>query len=98
VAGIATKAVVADQIRQKNELLGTLAWVALNVADRADLRQWSTLPEGFQIARIPVKAGRYKVRAVGLDGGGNTAGEESPAREIEVKPGKKAFLSWRSVR
>lgn len=96
VAGIATKAVVADQIRQKDKLLGAVAWIALNVADRADLRQWSTLPQTLQIARMPVKAGKYKVRVQGLDGGGGIAGEASEEREIEVRPGQKRFLTWRS--
>lgn len=98
VAGIATKAVVADQIRQKDETLGAIAWIAMNVADRADLRQWSTLPQTFQIARIPVKAGRYKVKSIGLSANGAPTGEEMPEREIEVKPGRKTFVSWRSVR
>jgi uncharacterized protein len=43
VVGIAAKAIVADQIRQKNELLGMIAWVGLNLADQADLRHWSML-------------------------------------------------------
>src|SRR5690606_6112935 len=50
-AGIAAKAVVSEQIRQKNELLGQLAWIGMNLADRADLRQWVTLPQSFQVAR-----------------------------------------------
>lgn len=97
VAGVATKAVVANQVGQKDRALGNLVWIALNVADRADLRQWSTLPETFQIARIPVKAGRYKVRAIGLSASGAPTGEEMPEREVEVKPGRKVFVSWRSV-
>ena len=98
VAGIATKAVVADQISQKNRALGAVAWIAMNVADRADLRQWSTLPQSFQIARISVKPGRYKIKALGLSSAGTPTGEEMPEREIEVKPGRKVFVSWRSVR
>jgi hypothetical protein len=98
VAGMATKAVVAHQLAQKNQLLGSLAWVAMNVADRADLRQWSTLPETFQIARLSVKPGKYKVKVVGLDAGGSETLDQMPERDVEVKAGKKAFISWRSVR
>lgn len=98
IGGVAAKAVVADQIRQKDELLGAIAWVAMNVADRADVRQWSTLPDTFQIARVPVKAGKYKVSALGLDGSGAESGERMDEREVEVKPGRQAFVSWRSVR
>lgn len=91
VAGIATKAVVADQIRQKDQLLGAVAWIALNVSDRADLRQWSTLPQSFNIARQTVPAGKYKValKAIG------SAQEKTV--DVDVKPGRKAFIVWRVV-
>lgn len=96
-AGIATKAVVADQIRQKNELLGAIAWIGMNVADQADLRQWTSLPSTFQIAKLRLKPGTYKVRAVGLTYGGGPTGEVSEWWEVKVEPHKKAFLSWRSL-
>jgi hypothetical protein len=98
VAGVAAKAVIADQIRQKNQLLGQLAWIAMNVADRADLRQWSTLPETFQVARIWVKAGKYKVTAQGLDGSGSPTGDAMPERDVDLRAGRKAFVTWRSLR
>lgn len=98
VAGVGVKAVVASQIGQKDKLLGQLAWIAMNVADRADLRQWSTLPETFQVARIPVKAGRYKTTVVGLDSSGNPTADVLSEQEIEVRAGRKHFLAWRSVR
>ncbi|MCB0366082.1 MAG: hypothetical protein H6624_17860 [Bdellovibrionaceae bacterium] len=98
VAGIATKAVVADQLRQKNETLGQLAWIGMNLADRADTRQWSTLPETFQIARMYLPAGTYRVRVEGLTDSGKKSGEDMEAVELTVKAGKKAFMTWRSVR
>lgn len=98
VGGVVAKAVLAEQLRQNNEALGQIAWIAMNIADQADVRQWSTLPESFQIARIPAKAGKYKIRASGIDLTGNNSGEEMPEREVEVKPGQKAFVTWRSVR
>ena len=42
--GVVAKAIVADQIRQKDPLLGDLAWIAMNIADQPDLRHWSLLP------------------------------------------------------
>ncbi|MGE0529230.1 MAG: COG3014 family protein [Bdellovibrionales bacterium] len=97
-AGIATKAVVADQIRQKNQLLGDLAWIGMNLADQADLRQWSTLPASFQIAKLRLKPGKYRVRAVGLNRADHPTGETSEWMSVTVEPRKKAFLNWRSVR
>jgi len=98
VGGVVVKAVVADQVAQRDKLLGALTYIALNAADRADLRQWSTLPQSFQFARFPVKAGKYKVTATGLTGYGSPTGERLPTKEIEVRPGRKVFLSWRTVR
>lgn len=98
VAGIAAKAVVADQIRQKNQLLGELAWIGMNIADQADLRQWSTLPETFQVAKMLVPVGKYKVSATGLGNSGVATGENMPVQEITVRPRKKSFLFWRSYK
>lgn len=98
VGGIAAKAVMADQLRQKNELLGSLAWIAMNVSDRADLRQWSTLPATIQIARIPLAAGKYKINLQGLDYSGNPTADVLSDYEVTVKPGQKAFVNWRSLR
>ncbi|MDN8836899.1 hypothetical protein Q0M54_13990, partial [Staphylococcus aureus] len=82
-----TKAVLADQVRQKDNALGAVAWIVLNATDRADVRQWSTLPETFQISRLSVKPGIYKVKVQGLDNFGSPTGEEMPEKDIEVKPG-----------
>lgn len=98
VGGVVAKAVVADQIAQKNKALGQIAWIAMNVMDRADLRQWSTLPETIQVARVWAKAGKYKIHVTGLEYSGAESSEEMPEREIDLKPGKKAFVTWRSVR
>lgn len=97
-AGIAAKAVVADQVRQKNQLLGDLAFIGMNLADRADLRQWSTLPESFQVAKLWLKKGKYKIKIQGLDSQGRLTSEYHEGIEVEVKPRKKTFLSWRSVK
>jgi hypothetical protein len=96
LAGVATKAVLSDQIRQKNQLLGDLAFIALNVADRADLRQWSTLPETFQIARKRLKPGTYKISVKGLNQSGGPTGENMPDQEVNILPGRKTFITWRS--
>lgn len=97
-AGTVTKFVVADQIRQKNELLGTAALIGMLVSDRADLRQWSTLPQTFQIARAFVKAGKHKISVEGISATGSSTGESLPEKEIEVKPGRKTFLTFRSFK
>lgn len=98
IGGIVAKEVIADQVRQKNQLLGFATWVALHAMDRADLRQWSTVPESFQVARIRLKAGAYKVSAQGLGAGDQPTGEDFGEQSVDIKPRKTTFLSWRTVR
>lgn len=95
-AGIATKYVAAQQISKKNELLGAVAWIGLNLADQADLRQWSNLPGTFQIARIKLPPGEYEVSAESLDNRGNLLSEKLSPQKIQIKPKQKTFITWRS--
>ncbi len=92
------KSVVADQIRQKNEALGDLAMIAMLVSDRADLRQWSTLPSSFHLVRLFLPSGSYELELVGLDSEGKPSGEFSPSRKIVIQPGRKTFFNWRSLK
>tara|TARA_B100000749_G_scaffold280455_1_gene276608 strand:+ start:42784 stop:44013 length:1230 start_codon:yes stop_codon:yes gene_type:complete len=97
-AGVVVKAVAADQIRQQNEGLGDLAWLVMNIADQADLRQWSTLPQTIQVARIPLKPGEYTVSLEGLYASeGDSTGEVMPPKTITINPRKATFVSWRSL-
>lgn len=97
VAGVVAKEVMADQIRQKNELLGFVAWAAMHATDRADLRQWSLLPQSIQIIRIPLKPGKYKFNLQGLDSSGNPTDDVRTDSEVEIKADRKQFLVFRSV-
>jgi hypothetical protein len=95
-AGIATKYVVANQVGKKNDLLGALTWVGLNLADQADLRQWSTLPGAFQVARVKLPPGEYDISAESLDYKGSPLPEKMPTKKIQIKPQQKTFITWRS--
>ncbi|WP_413576592.1 COG3014 family protein [Bdellovibrio sp. HCB290] len=98
MAGLATKAVLADQVRQQNQLLGDLTFLAMNLADRADLRQWSTLPQTIQMIRVPLKPGEYKFNLEGLNIAGNPTGESLINQKFTIEAGKKKFVVWRSVK
>tara|TARA_B110001454_G_scaffold218991_1_gene249081 strand:+ start:127352 stop:128608 length:1257 start_codon:yes stop_codon:yes gene_type:complete len=95
IGGIVAKEVAADQIRQKNELLGFVAAVAMHASDRADLRQWSFLPKEFQMVRIRVKPGKYKVRLTTQNRYSETAGNSILEKEIDIRAGKTRFINWR---
>lgn len=96
VGGIAAKAVVADQIAQRDRTLGALAWIGMNLADQADLRQWSTLPQTVQMIRKPLLPGKYSFELIALNGSGQPTGERLATRTIEIKPRRKTFIDWRT--
>ncbi len=98
LGGVVAKEIAADQIRQKNELLGLAAWVTLHVTDRADLRQWSTLPSTIQMARIFAKPGTYNINLVGVDAAGNPTGERKDNVSVVVQSKKIAFVLWDTKR
>lgn len=93
ILGVVAKEVVADQVRQKNEVLGAIAAIALHAADQADLRQWSTLPDSLQLSRISLSQGKHNV-VVWANG---PAGEVELWRgEIDIQKGKKTFITKRT--
>lgn len=96
VAGIATKAVVADQVGKKDPLLGQLAWIGMNLMDQADLRQWSTLPESLQVIRVPLKSGDYHIHVAGLNSSKGPTGEKMNEQIVKVSAKQKTFVLWRS--
>jgi hypothetical protein len=99
VGATAAKMIVADQVRQKtNPLLGDLAYIFMSASDQADLRQWSTLPKTFQLARVWLPTGDYKISLQGMTGAGMPSGERLDDVKISVRAGHKTFLSWRSLR
>ena len=97
IAARAAKEVVADQIRQKDKLAGSLAWLAMVASERADLRQWSIFPRTFQIVRIPLNPGQQSFHLIGLDGSMNQS-EKMSDLNITIGGGEKRFQLIRTLR
>ncbi len=93
IAGFVAKEIAADQIRQKNEALGAIALIAMHVADQADLRQWSTLPDSFQILKLNLKPGEHKIKVWAQGPAGERIIFDGP---VQIKKSKKTFLSERT--
>lgn len=98
IGAFVAKEVVADQIRQKNEALGLLADVVMHASDRADLRSWTILPQTYQIVRVAVPPGIYKMRIQGYDSYSSPTGDWREEPEIKINAGQKRFYIWRSLR
>jgi len=96
VGGVVAKKVLADKISEKNELLGAIAWIGLNITDRADLRQWSTLPESIQVARIPLVEGEHKISLEGLGMSKHLTSQPVVEKIVKIERGRKTFLLWQT--
>ena len=96
VAGIAVKGALAVGVAKlsKSEDLGQLAFLALLLSDRADLRSWRTLPGELQMARVPLRAGTYDVEIEVLGWSGEVLRKESFPK-VEIKTGQKKFIVGR---
>jgi hypothetical protein len=84
------KEVAADQIRQKNRALGDIAWVIMVASERADLRNWSFLPETIQVVRMDA-AKLTNLKITGLDWQDNVS-EDLGSIDLTVNPQKRIFL------
>lgn len=89
------KEIAADQIRQKDKTLGNIAWLVMVASERADLRNWTLLPETIQVIRInPSKSSIISV--VGLNRF-DVESEKFPDIDMKESETKKIFLI-RSIR
>lgn len=98
IAGMLAKEAVRHEVQKKNEGFGLLLGIAMHASDRADLRQWSTLPKNIQAAHLFLPKGTHKIQLIGLSGDGAPTGEASKELTVEVRPRKKSFIGWRSFR
>jgi len=87
IGGAVVKEVVAQRIRKDNQLLGDIALLAMYASDRADLRQWSTLPRSFKVYRLPISPGEYKLE---IDG-------QEKNNKISLRPNEKFFTTYRTL-
>jgi uncharacterized protein len=58
---LALKKVSEIQLQQENEALGALATITNAVTEKADTRNWQTLPHTIYYARIPLNEGSNEV-------------------------------------
>jgi hypothetical protein len=56
---VAIKKVTEYQIRQQNTILGTLVGVVNFATEKADTRNWQTIPHSISYTRIRLKAGDH---------------------------------------
>lgn len=78
---------------EKNSALqvAALATFIFDAMDTADLRQWSTLPASFQVARIYLPPGKHQIKVVGFN-----IQKTIWQGEVVIQPNKKHFITQRA--
>lgn len=99
--------VTAEQARQaarsssKEEGVGELASLFVNILgatmERADTRQWFTLPAQIFMTRLFLSPGLQNIQLLFRDGYGNIVGEHT-FENVRVERGKRVFLHYRTAR
>lgn len=97
VGAFVAKEVTARELSRRDDTLGFLAWIFMHASERADLRQWSTLPETIQVARIYLTPGEYDISLQGLSGFGYETTDQFQVKKIKLEKGKTKFINFRSV-
>ncbi|MCB0370471.1 MAG: hypothetical protein KDD45_13860, partial [Bdellovibrionales bacterium] len=98
VGAFVAKEVAANEISRRDKTLGALAWVVMHASERADLRQWSTLPETIPLVRYYLDPGEYKIEIDGLTDFGSLTSDGVSNLNVSLEKGKTKFIVWRSLK
>ncbi len=98
-AGIRTigKGILTEKLEKKHgdwgALLGTLFAI---VTEQADLRSWLSLPQSFQLLRVPISEGEHDFSIELLGANGNVVGQSQLGR-VRIRPTERVVLNLRSI-
>lgn len=91
---LATKKLAEVQISQENEMLGALATVTNAVTEKADTRNWQTLPHSIYYTRTPLEEGQNKVVLKTEKANGTT---DATSFEFTGRKGRMVFFPYHSL-
>jgi len=91
---LATKKALEEYARSKDETLGTLLSIANALTEKADTRNWQTLPHGIYYTRIKLQPGKHKL-LLNLKSGIN--GEHQQEFDFNVKAGTTQFFTFQNL-
>ena len=92
---------ISNQVQEnQGDALGLLAKVVTSAAaagtEVADTRSWVTLPDQLRMARIQLPPGRHNLHLTFKTADGSSAGD-AVLKDIEVTPGQKTFVHYRTA-
>lgn len=89
---IATKIAISEAVKQQNDALGTLVWLALFAMEAPDTRCWETLPLWLEVARVPCPADLKSYTVVFKSAAGTTLGKKVIATPLSRRG--NTFISF----
>jgi len=86
---LAVKKGIEHTIRQQDQTLGALAGLAGAITEKADTRNWQTLPYGIRYLRIPLSQGSHIVE---VEWEGSSRRHYVDSLNISLNPGEMKFI------
>ncbi|MBL4560879.1 MAG: hypothetical protein JKX79_07820 [Labilibaculum sp.] len=88
---LATKQAIESYTRSKDENLGALISIFNAVTEKADTRNWQTLPHSIHYTRIRLKEGKHSVT---LKVNSPNGGSKDQQIDLEVKAGNTRYFTF----
>lgn len=89
---LATKKVMEEAVRGENENLGALVSIVNAMTEKADTRNWQSLPYSISYCRVPLPEGNHQVE---LQATGKANSNES--FEFTIKKGQTTFFAYHNL-
>jgi hypothetical protein len=91
---VALKKVAEYQVKQEDKTLGSVLGLINAITEKADTRNWQTLPHSIYYARVPLQTGQNKVTLHLSGPGGDSHSQEF---NYEIKKGQVLFHTFSSL-
>lgn len=91
---LALKKVTEHEVRQEDKVLGSVLGMINTITEKADTRNWQTLPHSIYYSRIPLALGKNKVT---LELGGASGNSNRSEFIYEVSQGQILFHTFSSL-
>ncbi len=92
IARLATKKAMESIARNENENLGTIVSIVNAMTEKADTRNWQSLPYSISYCRVPLDEGTHNVQ---LEAGGRM--DHSVPFTFNIKKGKTTFFAFHNL-
>lgn len=89
----ALKKAAEIQVRQQNQNIGAAVGLLNAISEKADTRQWQTLPNEIYYSRVPLEKGNQEIKFTTIGKGS----EKTHTINYEVVPGATYFHTYHSL-